>query len=338
MEGLSKQLLVVRPLLMIFLFSALAGLIVAYRLSGIDVDPPLLLFWVIISGSMVLIVGLRLYRIQWLITPAVGILSTLASGGYSVTLYNPGNCGGIFTFSGYPYPWFQTIIPNNCVIGRPLVIPPPPFHGPLFLVDAIFYTLLALTILESYLGTLQFSTNRRLYRGYVVRRGKSSPQPSGEAADTLEALGLQSPAQRAQPVKSRRKIWVTVLVIVLVVGGFGAVLALNAIAHPAQNVSVVNGTVNVSPGLTRSFTFTVPSGATNAHVIGSFSASGGSGNDVTVYVNDSYGGILYIRGYVSTGNFDVQLGSGYTYSLIFDNASTVSTKTVQAQATLSYNR
>ncbi len=118
----------------------------------------------------------------------------------------------------------------------------------------------------------------------------------------------------------------------------GAIFALNAIVHHVQSVSVVSGTISVPPGATRGFGFAVPSGATNAHVTGSFTASGGSGNDIKVYVDDSHANALYSSGQVSTGNFDVQLPAGFTYLLFLDNSfSTLSTKTVQVQATLSYN-
>ena len=130
-----------------------------------------------------------------------------------------------------------------------------------------------------------------------------------------------------------------IITIVVVVGIIAVALAANYVAHPPVSTSVVNGQVTVGPGSTKSFTFAVPSGATSAHVSGSFTASGGGGNDIIAYVKDSYGNSLYSSGQVSTGNFDVQLVSGSTYSLVFDNTfSTVSTKTISAQANLNYNQ
>lgn len=141
------------------------------------------------------------------------------------------------------------------------------------------------------------------------------------------------PQQQSQPVAAKKVIFV--LVVVLVAGVLGVISWSNAVTHP-QNISVVNGSVDVSAGATQSFTFSVPQGAMTARVSGSFSVSTGSGSDIKVYVYDSYGTVLYSSGQVPVGVLDVPLPSG-PYSLVFDNTfSTASAKTVQAQATLSY--
>jgi hypothetical protein len=136
-----------------------------------------------------------------------------------------------------------------------------------------------------------------------------------------------------------KNVLFVIVIIVVVVGVIAAALAANYVAHPLVSTSVVNGQVTVGPGSTKSFTVAVPLGATGAHISGSFTATGGGGNDIIAYVKDSYGNVLYNSGQVTTGNFDVQLVSGSTYSLVFDNTfSTVSTKTVSAQANLNYNQ
>jgi hypothetical protein len=148
-------------------------------------------------------------------------------------------------------------------------------------------------------------------------------------------MTLPTPTKKPFP----KNILVGIVIIVVVVGVVVATLAVNYAAHPPVSASVVNGQVTVGPGSTKKYTFAVPLGATSAHVSGSFTATGGGGNDIVAYVLDSYGNALYNSGQVSTGNFDVQLMSGSTYSLVFDNTfSTVSTKTVNAQATLNYNQ
>jgi hypothetical protein len=164
MEQPSKQLPIIRPLFVASIFAALAGLIIY---SGIDLNPPwthLLPLGVIISVPVIFVVGLGLHRRQWLITPVAGILSTLFSASYSITSYWFGPCGGTSSFSGYPYPWFQKYTINNpgdCGGEVPLHANPLFFfRGQLFLVDVIFYTVVALAILELYLGTVEFSRKR----------------------------------------------------------------------------------------------------------------------------------------------------------------------------------
>jgi sRNA-binding regulator protein Hfq len=135
-----------------------------------------------------------------------------------------------------------------------------------------------------------------------------------------------------------RPVLLGVIIIVLVVALVAAYSA-NLAAHPLVATSIVNSTITVGPGTIQKYTFSVPNGATNAHVSGTFFATGGSGNDIIVHVYDVNGNALYSSGQVSTGNFNVNLSSGSNYSLVFDNTfSTVSPKSVTAQATLNYNR
>ena len=146
-----------------------------------------------------------------------------------------------------------------------------------------------------------------------------------------------SPAPK-KPFLSKPIIIVVIIVVVVVVAVV-AVLAANLALHPPVSTSIVSNTITVGAGTTQKFTFSVPDGASNAHVSGTFSAAGGSGNDIIVYVDNSYGNALYNSGQVSTGNFNVNLSPSSNYSLVFDNTfSTVSSKTVTAQATLNYNQ
>ncbi len=138
--------------------------------------------------------------------------------------------------------------------------------------------------------------------------------------------------------KSSRTRFLAILlgiILVAVVAGF----AVNSLLHPRVTLPVVNDVIVVNPGTNQTFTAAVPQGATNARLTGTFTASGGSGNDIKVYVLAGPGNLLYNSGQVSTGNIDVSLSSGLTYTLVFDNTfSAVSQKTVNASATLSFNQ
>ena len=99
---------------------------------------------------------------------------------------------------------------------------------------------------------------------------------------------------------------IIVVISAVVVAG----LVANQALHPLVSTSIVSNTITVAPGTTQKFTFSVPAGASNAHISGTFSATGGSGNDIIVYVSDSYGNALYNSGQVTTGNFNVDITPG----------------------------
>ena len=96
------------------------------------------------------------------------------------------------------------------------------------------------------------------------------------------------------------------------------------------------------------FKLEVPSGATSVHLEGSFTASGGSGNDVEVYVlpetdfvnwqNQHAAKTYYNSGKVTVGNFSVNLPTDAgTYYLVFDNRfSLLSNKEVEVKGALTY--
>jgi hypothetical protein len=85
----------------------------------------------------------------------------------------------------------------------------------------------------------------------------------------------------------------------------------------------------------------------DARVVGSFRASGGSGNDVQVvlaeesewenWVNGHEARVLYSTGRITTGKIDVPIAEAGTYYLAFSNAfSTFSEKDVFAEVELRY--
>jgi hypothetical protein len=119
----------------------------------------------------------------------------------------------------------------------------------------------------------------------------------------------------------------------------GAIVTSNSVsvAVSQNTINVVSGSFAVSPGSSGSvyYSFSVYPGAT-AKLQGSFTASGGSGNDIKVYVADQTQ-TYYNSGQVHSGNIDISLQSG-TYYIEFDNSfSIISTKTVSAQINLIYS-
>jgi len=97
------------------------------------------------------------------------------------------------------------------------------------------------------------------------------------------------------------------------------------------------------------FQFTVPADSTNVSVTGHFSATGGSGNDVEVYLlgaddfvnwqNGHEAKTFYNSGRLTQSTITAGLPGEGSYYLIFDNRfSLISPKAVQANATLNYSR
>lgn len=95
--------------------------------------------------------------------------------------------------------------------------------------------------------------------------------------------------------------------------------------------------------------FTVPPNSTAVSVEGHFTASGGLGNDVEVYLMGSDGFVnfqnghsaqtYYSSGKLTQGTFNVPLpNGGGTYYLVFSNRfGLLATKTVQVSSTLHYS-
>ena len=84
------------------------------------------------------------------------------------------------------------------------------------------------------------------------------------------------------------------LVIISLIIAFGASSYLaslnssgggNGIFQTTHTTNIVNGLITVNANTYETYTFTIPSGASNIQVSGSFTASGGSGNDVKVDIS-----------------------------------------------------
>ncbi len=111
--------------------------------------------------------------------------------------------------------------------------------------------------------------------------------------------------------------------------------------------NIVNGLITVSPGNYEYYQVSVPAGAYNVQLSGTFTASGGSGNDIIVSVMDQtdfvnwqnghQASTYYDSGQVTTDSFSVTLPAGAIYYLVYSNEfSIISTKNVNTQANLSY--
>jgi hypothetical protein len=153
------------------------------------------------------------------------------------------------------------------------------------------------------------------------------------------------------PPNSKPKSYSTQLgILALVVFIIGVTAAITVIrSQPSTNVvNIVNGLATVNAQGYEYYSFYAPSGATNVHVQGSFTASGGSGNDIIVYIMDSTSfvnwenghqvGVYYNSGQMTTAHFDVPLPSDSgSYYLVYSNKfSLFSQKNVNTQVNLIY--
>jgi hypothetical protein len=112
---------------------------------------------------------------------------------------------------------------------------------------------------------------------------------------------------------------------------------------------IVDGNVSVAAGKANTYSIEVKDDMIDPTLTGSFTASGGSGNDVKAaiadsvnmanWLNDHASEVLWqTAGQLTAGNFEVRLTTG-TYILAISNRfSTVSDKTVALQVNLSYKR
>jgi hypothetical protein len=107
---------------------------------------------------------------------------------------------------------------------------------------------------------------------------------------------------------------------------------------------IANSTEKVSAGSYISWDLAAVSGAV---LTGAFTASGGSGNDIKVYIfnatsfvnwkNGQAASTLYNSGQVTKGDFQVNITSAGTYYIVFDNSFSIfSSKNVAVYATLDW--
>jgi len=111
--------------------------------------------------------------------------------------------------------------------------------------------------------------------------------------------------------------------------------------------NLVNGTITVSSGSYYNATFSVIGAMTSCTLTGSFTASGGSGNDIiavvlddmafTNWVNGHQVSTLYNSGQITTSNINVSISTPGTYHLVFSNKfSTFTSKQVSTSVNLNW--
>lgn len=134
-------------------------------------------------------------------------------------------------------------------------------------------------------------------------------------------------------------------IIALFILGF--VPGTHSIIPIKHTLIIVNSMVRVEPGQYGYYTFNVPSDASNALVSGTFTAGGGSGNDIKVdildeqnfinYKNNHQGNAYYSSGQVTVGNISVKVPPGQTLYIVYDNTfSAVFSKEITTSVSLTY--
>ncbi len=143
------------------------------------------------------------------------------------------------------------------------------------------------------------------------------------------------------------------VVVVAVIGGIAAISFLNfatsssSTLRTPHSANIVNGLITVQAGGYNYYPFTLAAGTTSISVGGSFTASGGSGNDIEVFVMDETNFVnwknghqasaYYDSGQLTTGTISASLPSSGAYDLVYSNTfSTFSSKNVQTTVDISY--
>jgi hypothetical protein len=130
-------------------------------------------------------------------------------------------------------------------------------------------------------------------------------------------------------------------------GGTGSGSTLSQIIPQARTQTIVDGALTVAALGSTYYPITVPADATTVSVDGHFTATGGLGNDIEVYVltednfvnfkNGHPSPTLYNSGKVTQDSINVTLPSTGNYYLVFNNNfSLLTPKAVQATATLHF--
>lgn len=178
--------------------------------------------------------------------------------------------------------------------------------------------------------------------------GKEIPDSSSFCLHCGKPVAVQAAAP-PRVTKSRR--WVLYLIAVLAGIALIVVVVSQRTSEPVpQPVSekLFSGQSVVRAGKYVFVKFRVdPATMQDAHVVGSFHASGGSGNDIQAviaeedefenWINGHKARVLYSTEKVTNGRFDVPITEGGTYFMAFDNTFALLTdKDVFAEVELSY--
>lgn len=201
---------------------------------------------------------------------------------------------------------------------------------------------------------------------FCSKCGTESPEDSqfcrkcGIAMHTVSTGGAAAavaPAREAvvaeKPKKSgtSKAVW---FVIILLALGFWWVASSNSpsarqiqqIAKQQHTETLHNPALSVNPTGFSYFKLDVPVNASDATLQGSFTASGGSGNDVEAYVmseadyvnwqNGHAAKTYYNSGKVTVGTINVRVPTGTCYLVFSNKFSLLSSKSVRVDGTLTY--
>lgn len=214
-------------------------------------------------------------------------------------------------------------------------------------------------------ATVNSSTNKEVCSApmFCPKCGKEIPDDSQfclKCGHTLAAASASVPT--VAPAPARSKAPARAFIGTLVLGFLIAIIvwqnmpASNSANGPvaripfvtqAHNQQIANGAVTIGAARYLWYKLDVPNGATDVSIDGHFTATGGMGNDVEVYVlnadsfvnfqNHHSAATNYSSGKVTQSTFMARLPSGGTYYLVLNNNfSLLSPKAIQIQATLHY--
>jgi hypothetical protein len=141
---------------------------------------------------VILYIGLALNRKQWLIAPIIGTAVTFTSALYSTTVYPVIPCGdGRCIVDFYP---IRGGLPQLGFVPSPIIA------NIWFITDAVFYTLLALAILELVAGTRRYKSSSSLKAAATPHPG-IAPRGSSEKnlQYRLRQCSLSVPEQFLEP-------------------------------------------------------------------------------------------------------------------------------------------
>ena len=141
-------------------------------------------------------------------------------------------------------------------------------------------------------------------------------------------------------------IGVAVVIVALLVIG-SSVGSQHGIVPTQHTMNIVNSMIRVEPGQYNYYQFSAPAGSSGVTVSGTFTAGGGSGNDIKVlildeqnfinYRNGHQANVFYSSGQETVGNINADVPTGQTLYLVYDNTfSVVSGKEVTTNVNLTY--
>jgi hypothetical protein len=185
-------------------------------------------------------------------------------------------------------------------------------------------------------------------------RGLNSFATTGTGAAVAPArIAKAEPTKRPFLHVPYTIVGLLILILLVLVYGYNA-NRTNQAANPLDRLTkqqrvatVKNPDLHVNALSYYSFKLDIPQGASGALLQGNFTASGGAGNDVEVYVlpqddfvnwqNRHSATALYNSGRVTVGNLNVAFPAAGTYYLVFSNRfGLLMQKTVNVDATLTY--